>query len=169
MSTALQGQPVLRFQDPGPPPYQRWCGRFQFALTVAQAKPHNGCRVPLAKTKTQKAPQITTSVPTTTVTIPAHTTTVSPTTTKPPTRTTTTQTTTTQPSDSGYPTQPDASPAVGQDGTVVKRVDAAGDGVIQVGGDYYKAMSADGSTIPVGTQVTVQDAQGDTAIVQGQQ
>jgi penicillin-binding protein 1A len=168
MSAALQGRQVLRFQDPGSPSYQRWCGRFQFALTVAQAKPQNGCRVPLAKTKTQKAPRITTSIPPTTATVPAHRTTTVPTTTRPPTQTTT-ETMTTQPSDGGYPTQPDASPAVGQDGTVVKRIDAGGDGVIQVGGDYYKAMSSDGSAIPAGTQVTVQDAQGDTAIVQAQQ
>jgi penicillin-binding protein 1A len=163
MSSALRGQPVLRFPDPGSPPYQRWCGRFQFALAAAQARPHNGCPAPATK----KTPRVTTLIPTTTttVTVPAHTTTTSPTTRK----TTTTQATTTQPSGSGYPTQPDASPAVGQDGTVVKRVDAADDGVIQVGGDYYKAMSADGSGIPVGTRVAVQDAQGDTAIVQAQQ
>jgi penicillin-binding protein 1A len=163
MSTALEGRPVLGFPDPGSPAYQRWCGRFQFALTAAQAKPHDGCPAPAPKTATQKTPTVITSIPTATVTVPARTTTTSPT-----TKTTTTETTTTQPGGSGYPTQPDASPAVGEDGTVVKRIDATGDGVIQVGGDYYRAMSADGSAIPVGTRVTVQDSQGDTAIVQAQ-
>jgi penicillin-binding protein 1A len=171
MLTALQGQAVLRFPDPGSPPYQRWCGRFQFARTAAQAKPHNGCPAPKLKTtlKTGTTKTVTTSTPTTTVTVPTHTTTTTPAKPTPPTKTTTTTQTTTQPGGGEYQTQPDASPAVGQDGTVVKRVDAAGDGVIQVGGDYYKAMSTDGSAIPVGTQVTVQDAQGDTAIVQAQQ
>jgi penicillin-binding protein 1A len=171
MTTALQGQAVLRFPDPGSPPYHRWCGRFQFARTAAQAKPANVCPAPkpksTQKTKTRSTETITTTAPTTTRTVQVPTTTAPKP--KPPPKTTTTTTTpTTTQGSGGYQTQPDASPAVGQDGTVVKRIDSAGNGVIQVGGDYYKAISADGSTIPVGTQVTVQDAQGDTAVVQRQ-
>jgi penicillin-binding protein 1A len=171
MTAALQGQAVLQFPDPGPPPYHRWCGRFQFARTAAQARPDNVCPAPrlknAKKTKTQSTTTVTTTAPTTTQTVQIHTTTTAPKP-KPPVNTTTTTPTTTQGS-GGYQTQPDASPAVGQDGTVVKRVDGAGNGVIQVGGDYYKAMSSDGQPIAAGTPVTVQDAQGDTAIVQAQQ
>ena len=32
-----------RFADPGSPPYQRWCGRYQFALTWRNARPSDKC------------------------------------------------------------------------------------------------------------------------------
>ena len=43
MTGALQGQPVEQFATPGAPPYQRWCGRYQFARTWRDARKHNRC------------------------------------------------------------------------------------------------------------------------------
>ncbi|HZE06704.1 MAG TPA: transglycosylase domain-containing protein, partial [Solirubrobacteraceae bacterium] len=43
MTAALRGLPVAQFPNPGPPPFHRWCGRYQDALTAADAKPHDGC------------------------------------------------------------------------------------------------------------------------------
>lgn len=174
MSSALQGQPVLQFADPGPPPFRRWCGRYQYALTAADARPADTCpaATPTQTTATGTTRQsrpATSSTPTTT-SPPATsaTTATTPTTTR--TKRPTTTTATTQTTGGSYSTQQDASPTVGQQGTVVKQIDAAGDGVIQVGNLYYKAMNANNpnQTIPVGAQVTVARAQGDTAYVQAQ-
>ncbi len=184
MSSALRGEPVLQFAAPGAPPFERWCGRYQYALTAADAKPLGGCAAAASKprttsTKTRTAKAATTARPTSTTTATAATattvtatvpsrTSTTPTTTR--TRTSTTTSTTTQTTNGTYPTQPDAGPAVGKQGTVVKEIDAAGDGVIQVDGLYYKAVNATSpdQPIPVGTRVVVVNAQGPTADVQPQ-
>ena len=49
MTAALQGQPVEQFASPGSPPFKRWCGRYQFALTWRNARPQNGCKQKKAK------------------------------------------------------------------------------------------------------------------------
>ena len=101
MEQALAGEPVAQFASPGAPPYEPWCGRYEFALTFRNARPSNQCTTAPVTQSTQ-----TTTVDTTTVvhTTTAQTTTVSSppttTTTAPPTTTTattTTATTTTQP------------------------------------------------------------------------
>ena len=40
MTGALEGQPVEQFESPGSPPYKPWCGRYQFARTWHDARPH---------------------------------------------------------------------------------------------------------------------------------
>ncbi len=95
MSLALAGQPVVPFADPGTPPYQRWCGRYQFALTWRNARPSNGCTTkPKAKTKTQTQTQTTHTTTVHTTTTTERTTTSSPPPPPPPTTTTTATTTT---------------------------------------------------------------------------
>jgi penicillin-binding protein 1A len=175
MERAVSGQPPRPFADLGMPAFERWCGRYQFARSAADAKPRNGCRAiePKVERKPRKpAPApTTTNVPTETVptqTIPAQ---------APPTTTHTTTapvpqppppTSTTPPPDNGaYPTEPDATPAVGKQGQVVVDVAPDGNGVVRVANRYYRAESADDpqQTIPAGTAVTVVDANGDVADV----
>ena len=108
MTGALQGQPVEQFATPGAPPYERWCGRYQFARTWHDARKHDRCthkhkkHEKKDKTTTQRKTTTakTTTAPSTTITIPT-TTSLPPTTTKkkppPPPPTTTTTTTTTTP------------------------------------------------------------------------
>jgi penicillin-binding protein 1A len=120
MTSALQGQPVQQFSNPGSPPYQRWCGRYQFARTWRDARKQAGCKPKHAhkqknkrhkksKTTTRRNTTIATTtalhttIPTTTrrtTTTPPPTTIAPPpppppTTTEPPPPTTTTTTTTT--------------------------------------------------------------------------
>jgi penicillin-binding protein 1A len=114
MTAALQGQPVEQFANPGSPPFQRWCGRYQFARTWQDARKHDKCSQNKAnkkkKTQTQTNRKTTTASTTTvrtTRTQPVPPTTTSapppppPTTTQPPPTstqpTTTTTTTTTTP------------------------------------------------------------------------
>jgi penicillin-binding protein 1A len=100
MTSALQGLPVVQFASPGSPPFQRWCGRYQFARTWRDARQHGGCRdkqkkkaqTTTAKTTTQRqttSAHTTTQVTTETTTLPGTTTTPPPTTTEPPPTTTT--------------------------------------------------------------------------------
>lgn len=99
MTLALTGQPVVQFTDPGAPPFQPWCGRYEFALTWRQARPSDGCTTKHKK----KQPKTTQSQTTATHTTTVHTTTTEPATTTqptttytpPPTTTTTTTSTTT--------------------------------------------------------------------------
>jgi penicillin-binding protein 1A len=98
MTSALQGQPVEQFPNPGSPPYKRWCGRYQFARTWRDARKQAGCRHKPAhkqknkrhkksKTTTQRNTTIatTTAVHTTLPTTTRRTTTtLPPTTTAPP-------------------------------------------------------------------------------------
>jgi penicillin-binding protein 1A len=170
MTAALQGKPAEQFADPGAPPFHRWCGRYQFARTAADARPANRCAQKNLQPKSQ-----TGTVPTS----PAPATTATPTQTAPPPPTapppTTSQTPTTAPTTTAAPpgpnTEPDATKAVGKTGTVYQDVDADGNGIVQVQGKYYRAMNADdpSQTIPAGTQVDVVDASGDTAYVRPKQ
>jgi penicillin-binding protein 1A len=74
MTGALRGQPVVQFASPGSPPYQRWCGRYQFARTFRDARKHDACRQARPhkkKAKTTTRQKTTTAGTTTTVqTIP---------------------------------------------------------------------------------------------------
>jgi penicillin-binding protein 1A len=90
MTVALQGQPAEQFADPGSPPYQRWCGRYQFARTWRDARKHDQCPRKQKHTKTKTT---TTAKTTTAKTTTAHTTTqqAPPTTTEPPPPPTTTE------------------------------------------------------------------------------
>jgi penicillin-binding protein 1A len=168
MTAALAGKPALEFADPGAPPFERWCGRYQFALTAADARPANRCPPKKIKPKSQTGTVPTIPAPTT---APTQTQTA-PTTAPPPTtsQTPTTAPTTTTAPPSGPKTEPDASKVVGKSGTVFRDVDADGNGIVQVQGKYYKAMNADdpSQTIPAGTQVDVVDADGEIAYVRPQ-
>jgi penicillin-binding protein 1A len=125
MTAALQGEPVEQFDDPGSPPYKRWCGRYEFARTFHDARKHDGTckrkqrtsttttknkknKTTTRKTTTNQTTTVhtttnvktttqpgTTSPPPTTTAPPPTTTAPPPTTTAPPPTTTTTQTTTT--------------------------------------------------------------------------
>ena len=103
MTDALQGQPVEQFASPGAPPYQHWCGRYQFARTWRDARKHEGCtHKSKHKPKHKKKAKTTTHRKTTTAkTTTVHTTTrvttrttTQPGTTTAPPRTTTARTTT---------------------------------------------------------------------------
>jgi penicillin-binding protein 1A len=82
MEAALQGQPVEQFASQGSPPFQRWCGRYQFARTWRDARKHGGCKpkqhkqktTTQRKTTTAKTTTARTTTQTTTVTIPTTTT-----------------------------------------------------------------------------------------------
>ncbi len=55
MTAALAHEPVQQFASPGAPPYQHWCGRYQFALTWRDARPSDKCATkPKRKTHTTK-------------------------------------------------------------------------------------------------------------------
>jgi penicillin-binding protein 1A len=109
MTTALQGQPVEQFANPGSPPYKRWCGRYEFARTWREARKQSGCsahkqsstttkkRRKRTGTTTTTTARATTAAPTTQIrtTTRVTTTTPPPTTTAPPPTTSTTTTTTT--------------------------------------------------------------------------
>jgi penicillin-binding protein 1A len=176
MERALSGQPPRPFADLGMPAFERWCGRYQFARSTADAKPRNGCPAiePRAKRKPRKQAPIPTTTAVPTETLPTETTprqapptathvTTAPATqpSPPPTQTTPPPNTTT------YPTEPDATPVVGKEGQVVVDVDADGNGVVRVANRYYRAENADDpqQTMPAGTAVTVVDANGDVADV----
>jgi penicillin-binding protein 1A len=109
MTGALQGQPVEQFESPGSPPYKPWCGRYQFARTWRDARPHGSCEHKRHKKKAEKKTTTTrqkrataktttarTVTQTTTRTLPT-TTTPPPTTIQPPTTTQPPPTTTTGP------------------------------------------------------------------------
>jgi len=110
MTAALQGERVVQFPSPGSPPFQRWCGRFQFARTWREARKSDSCPKGHTHTTTRtKTHRKTVTVKTTTATATTQTrpstrpgtttrpatTTVPPTTTEPPPTTTTEPTTTT--------------------------------------------------------------------------
>jgi membrane peptidoglycan carboxypeptidase len=111
MTEALQGQPVEQFASPGSPPYNRWCGRYQFARTWRDARKHGGCKheqshKKKAKTTTQRKTTTagtTTARTTTTIQTIPTTTSEPPPTTIPPPPTTTTEPTTDTTTTSGVP------------------------------------------------------------------
>ena len=69
MTSALSGQPVQQFANPGSPPYSPWCGRYQFARTYLDAKKASGHCKKQTTTTTQKKHRRTTSTATTTTTV----------------------------------------------------------------------------------------------------
>jgi membrane peptidoglycan carboxypeptidase len=100
MEQALAGLPVVQFASPGAPPYQPWCGRYQFALTWRNARPSDSCSTKPKTHSTQTTTRrTTTTVQATTTTIVSTatepTTTTSPPPPPPPPTTTRTTTTTT--------------------------------------------------------------------------
>jgi penicillin-binding protein 1A len=102
MTAALQGQPVEQFSSPGSPPYKPWCGRYQFARTVRDARKHDGTCKKKQQKKTTTKKNTTTKKTTTNKTTTAHTTTrfrttTEPGTTAPPPTTTAPPPTTTAP------------------------------------------------------------------------
>ncbi len=102
MTEALQGQPVEQFASLGSPPYNRWCGRYQFALTWHDARKQRGCNQKHAhKKKVTTTRKTTTAKTTTAYTVTQATTQTFPGTTTPPPTTTepppTTEPTTTEP------------------------------------------------------------------------
>ena len=103
MTAALQGQPAAQFANPGSPPYERWCGRYQFARTWQDARKHDQCPQKKKKqsktttTKTQTHRKTTTARTTTTQPTFPTTTQTAPGTTAPPPTTTEPPPTTTEP------------------------------------------------------------------------
>ena len=113
MTAALQGEPVQQFAAPGSPPYEPWCGRYEFARTWQDARKQDGtCKkkthtttkaTTRQKTTTAKgttARPTTSTIPTTvpgTTAPPPTTTAPPPTTTAPPPTTTAPPPTTTAP------------------------------------------------------------------------
>jgi penicillin-binding protein 1A len=97
MTVALQGQPVEQFTDPGSPPFQRWCGRYQFARTWHDARKHDKCKQKAKKHKTTTTTKTTTARTTTVHTTTPVTTQTQPGTTAPPPTTTEPPPTTTEP------------------------------------------------------------------------
>jgi len=103
MTAALQGQPAAQFANPGSPPYERWCGRYQFARTWRDARKHDQCPQKKKKqsktttTKTQTHRKTTTARTTTTQPTFPTTTQTAPGTTAPPPTTTEPPPTTTEP------------------------------------------------------------------------
>ena len=106
MTQALQGQPVEQFASESAPPFERWCGRYQFARTWRDAQKKDGsCKHKQKhkkKHKNKKQHHRTTTTRATTTTTTAHTTTrtktrTAPTTTAPPATTTAPPTTTEPP------------------------------------------------------------------------
>jgi penicillin-binding protein 1A len=100
MTGALQGQPVEQFASEGAPPYEQWCGRYQFARTWRDARKHDGCKhQQRQKHHKQRNRKTTTAKTTTAGTTTVRTTRVTTTTPPPPppktTTTTSTDTTTT--------------------------------------------------------------------------
>ena len=114
MTAALQGQPVEQFPSPGSPPFQRWCGRYQFARTFHDARKHDGCQhqqkkahTTTAKTTTRRTTTARTTTQRTTTHVTTQTTTQpGTTTTPPPPPTTTTEATTTEPAPTTTTTGP---------------------------------------------------------------
>jgi penicillin-binding protein 1A len=102
MGLAMSGQPVVQFADPGSPAYQRWCGRYQFALTWRNARPSDKCRAkPKNHSHATTTETKTVRTTTTTVSTTTHQTTTSL---PPPTTTTTTAATTTSGTTTTTPT-----------------------------------------------------------------
>jgi penicillin-binding protein 1A len=113
MTSALQGRPVEQFDSPGSPPFQRWCGRYQFARTWQDARKHDTCthkhkqkahKNKKQKTTTQRTTTQKTTTAHTTTHVTTETTTLPGTTTTPPPTTTETTTTTTTPAPPGTTT-----------------------------------------------------------------
>jgi penicillin-binding protein 1A len=113
MTDALRGQPVEQFANPGNPPFERWCGKYQFARTWKDAH-KGGCKPKHHNKKQKNKKKRTTTEKTTTQTTTRtnrQTTTVPPpppppptTTAPPPPPTTTAPTTTTEPTTTTTPT-----------------------------------------------------------------
>jgi penicillin-binding protein 1A len=98
MTAALRGEPVEQFASAGSPPYQPWCGRYQFARTWRNARKSDGChKRPNTTTKATTTRKTTTAKTTTVHTTTRTTTTTRPGTTAPPPTTTEPPPTTTQP------------------------------------------------------------------------
>jgi penicillin-binding protein 1A len=123
--------------------WKRFCGRFQFARTAADARPRNGC-----PKRPKRRPPTTTSAPETTSVPPVPPPPIAP----PPTRQTPPPpppaTTTAAPQPPGN--------LVGRLGFATTVIDnAAGRGEVEIDGERWSARSETGEVIPAGTEVEV--------------
>jgi hypothetical protein len=129
--------------------WKRWCGRYQFAPSAADAKARNGCPKKKPKKTTVAAGQPTTED----VTIP------------------TVGAPTPQPATSPPPPPPSPPPArptralVGEFGTVTAPITLEQDGAVEVRGSVYPARSLDGTELRPGDEVEVVDIQDGVLLV----
>ena len=185
MAPAHEGLEVHAFPEPGPLDWKRWCGRVQFARTMAEARPENGCPEPTTTARPTATTTRTTTPQTQTIpTEPETETVAAPTTAPAPTQTQTAPPpppppTTTQQQPPPPPRQQPPPPAsgappqslVGRRGTVtveIPEADGTGEpalGEVQIGNRTWLAASEDGARIQVGREVEVVAVEADHVIV----
>jgi penicillin-binding protein 1A len=130
--------------------WKRWCGRYQFAPSAADAKARNGCPKKTPKETTVPAGQPTTTEDVTIPTVGAPT--PQPTTSAPP------------PPPSPAPARPTRA-LVGEFGTVTAPITLEQDGEVEVRGSLYPARSLDGTELRRGDEVEVVDLQDGVLLV----
>ena len=156
MAPALEPLPAADWAVPDSTvDWKRWCGRYQFAVSAAAAKPRNGCpkRPKPTTTATGGQPVIDTDE------IPAQTTTTPPPPPPPPPPTT----------PPPVPTTPARAKAtrnlIGELGTVTITITAAKDGEAEVRGGLYAARTIDGTRIGVGEEIEVVEVEDGVLLV----
>jgi penicillin-binding protein 1A len=154
MSAAHEGLPVANFPAPAQAvEWKRFCGRVQFARTMADARPEGGCPEPVQALRTE--PQTATE-PETAEKPPNET--QSPQAPPPPT-------TTEEPAAQPPPPPPPDDGLVGGRGKVVAAIPDGDVGEVEVRGERRAARSEDGAGIAEGTQVEVVAVEGDRLVV----
>ena len=155
MEPALEPLPAADWSVPAATiAWKRWCGRYQYAPSAADAKARNGCP--------EKKPKRTTPVragrPTTTEDQPIPTVATPP---PPPP-------TTPAPPPSPPPSSPPARPTralVGELGTVTMAITLDQDGEVEVRGSLYPARSLDGTPFRRGDEVEIVDLEDGVLLV----
>ena len=148
MAPALEPLPARGWEKPRDKiKWKRFCGRFQFARSFADARPRVGCpkkrpRITPPQTTQQAPPPPTVTLP------PPPTATVPPPPTAPPA---------TQPPPTTTPAEPQPpQELVGRLGFVTQEIDnAARTGEIDVDGEFWPARSEFGDVIPAGSEIEV--------------
>jgi penicillin-binding protein 1A len=173
MEPAHEGLEAREFPAPPDARWERWCGRVQFARSMADARPQNGCPEPattaaetVTESETQPEPEpppATTQQETTEEPEPP-----------PPPPTTTQQQPAPPPPPPAAPAPPPGTPPaslIGRRGVVTVAIPEAdvsgtpGLGEVQIGNRSYLAESEDGAPIPRRAEVEVVDVVDDHVIV----
>ena len=156
MAPALEPLPAADWSVPaGTIAWKRWCGRYQFAESAADAKVRNGC--PRKKPKPKQTTPVRAGQPTTTdeptETFAAPQPPPPPTTAPPP-----------PPPPGPAPAQPTRG-LIGEFGTVTRAITLEQDGEVEVRGSLYPARSFDGSPLRRGDEIEVVDLQDGVLLV----
>ena len=147
MAPALEPLPAAGWEAPAATiAWKRWCGRYQFAPSAADAKPRNGCPKKPKKDALVRAGRPEVDEPLPTPTVPAPTTVPPPTTPSP------------------APKRPTRA-LVGELGTVTLAITAEVDGEAEVRGSRYPARSLDGTPLAEGDEIEVVDVQDGVLLV----